>query len=80
MRMDSTEEKKEILMQHGFMECNGYWVRDDICILSELIAESSPSFISGFLDATERRSVSRTNESLSAEVPAPREEADDFIE
>ncbi len=62
------------------MECNGYWVRDDICILSELIVESSPSFISGFLDATERRTVSRTNGSFSAEVSDHSKEADDFKE
>ena len=78
--MDSMEEKREILKQHGFLECNGYWVRHDVCILSELIAASDPSFIRGFLGATERRSVSRTNGSLSAEMVDPSKETDDFEE
>jgi hypothetical protein len=74
------EEKREILKQHGFLECNGYWVRDDVCIVGELISESAPNFIRAFLDATERRSVRRTNGSLSTEVSGLSKEADDFEE
>ena len=78
--MDDMEEKKEILRMHGFSECDGYWVRDDACILSGLIAESSPSFIRSFLDATERRSPNRTRGNLSSGASYPIKDAEDFKE